>query len=95
MRFLLTTAMAVRASKPYILRIACDDVDGRLRKNDLVLVSQKSTGTAMIEIVRYRGRIVLARQDGSGEWKAIDTGRRITAKTKVVGRCLGIVWATL
>ncbi len=87
-------AMATRATQPYVLRIA-NDVEGRLRKHDLVLVSQESVDSATITVVQHRGRIVLARRDGNGEWKSLETGRRISAKARVVGRCLGIVWATL
>jgi len=88
-------SMAARASQPYVLRIASDDVDGRLQKYDLVLVSQESTDSATIEVVQHRGRIILARRDENGEWKSLETGRRISTKARVVGRCLGIVWATL
>ena len=88
-------AMSARASQPYILRFTGEDRDGRLRKHDLVLVSQESTEAATIAVVQNRGRIVLARRQGKGEWKAIDTDRRLSAKVSIVGRCLGIVWATL
>jgi transcriptional regulator with XRE-family HTH domain len=88
-------AIAGRASQPYILRISNNDVDGRLRKNDLVLVSQKSTESTTIELLQHRGRIVLARRESNGGWKVIDTGRAVSAKAKTVGYCLGIVWAKL
>ena len=88
-------AMAARASRPYVLRVARDDVAGRLRKHDLILVSQEPDDSATLAVVQHRGRCLLAQRAGKGERKAIDTGRRVAANATVVGRCLGIVWASL
>ncbi len=90
-----SAAASARATCPYVLRLASNDVDGRLRKRDLVLVSQDTTGSFEIAVVKHRGRLALARRDANAEWKLLTTGQTLPEKIRPVGKCLGIVWAPL
>ena len=86
---------SARATCPYVLRFASNDVDGRLRQRDLILVSQDTTGSFEIAVVKHRGRLALARRDANAKWKLITTGQPLPEKVQPVGQCLGIVWAPL
>lgn len=88
-------AAAGRASSPYILRLASHDNAGRLKLGDLILISQSATGVSEIVILKHRNQLLLARKDKKNDWLTLSSGKHLSAKTDIVGQCLGIVWAGL
>lgn len=88
-------AAAGRARSPYILRLASDDYASRLKVGDLILISQSVTGESEIAAIKHNNRLLLARKDKKNDWLALSNGKRLSAKTEIVGQCLGIVWANL
>ncbi len=86
---------ADRAKDPYLLRFAGKDHAGELKQNDLILISQKVSRKAKIQVVRQRQALVLARKTAQGTWQHIDDGQSPDRKVEVVGSCVGIVWRQL
>jgi transcriptional regulator with XRE-family HTH domain len=86
---------ADRAQDPYLLRFAGKDPDGSLKRNDLILISQRVNRKAKIQVVRQRKDLVLARRTAQGTWQRVDDGQSLDAKAEAVGICLGIVWRQL
>ncbi len=86
--------MLVQAQSPYALRFGHNDVKGRLRKNDLVLISQSESPDAEIFVVRSKSKLFLARR-GKGAWVRVANGSRLPSNCPVVGHCLGIIWGSL
>jgi transcriptional regulator with XRE-family HTH domain len=82
------------ALQPYILRYGNLDVDGRLRKGDLVLVSQSPNESAPIAVVREARKCFLARHKGQ-DWVRLANGKSLSADSVVVGHCLGVLWSAL
>jgi transcriptional regulator with XRE-family HTH domain len=87
-------AAAERAKLPFVLRLGVDIPSGRLRKNDLVLCCQELRKDAAIQIVRTKGKAVLAQRDGKDRFKTCPAGNCISGG-EPVGYCIGIVWAPL
>ena len=56
-------AKALSAQQPYVLRLGADDRRSRLRKNDLILISQAHDADAEIQVLKLRGNLFLARRD--------------------------------
>lgn len=84
-------AKAAKAQQPYIVRFAGQDPLGRLRKGDLLLISQVVASTAELQILRQHTQLILARCKNTG-WQPL-TGEKILAgPLSQVGWCLGIVW---
>ena len=50
------------AKYPYVLQFGHNDVQGRLRKGDLILISQERKKDAQIHVVRYRNKLFLAQE---------------------------------
>jgi len=101
-------AQAANALYPYVLRIDFDDVSGRLRRGDLVLVLQDTDRETEVMLVQLRGEVRLARRamccretadsvrdgiQGDG-WIAMDSAKMIEPE-RVVGCVVGIVQALL
>jgi transcriptional regulator with XRE-family HTH domain len=85
------------AKFPYALRFGHDDVRGRLRKNDLVLISQSPSPDAEIRIVESKKnkQRFLARSMEEA-WERVATGTKLPRnKWTEVGHCVGILWASL
>ena len=80
---------------PYILRFGADDHLNRLKRGDLILISQSSSDNAEIHVVECRRQLVLARRKSNGTWERLAKGERLPADTPVVGYCVGIVWSDL
>ena len=80
---------------PYILRFGADDSRNRLKRNDLVLISQSLSDDAEIHVVECRRQFVLARQKTDGSWERLAKGETLPASTSVAGYCVGIVWSDL
>ena len=88
-------AAAGRARQPYVLRLDADDRDGRLRAGDLVLISQGPSEKAELGVIRFQGRLVLARRAKSAGWHDLATGEILDGKVEMIGCCRAIVWALL
>lgn len=83
------------AKSPFILQFGHDDVKGRLRKGDLILISQALNDDAEIQVVGYRKKLFLARASGDGTWNRVAGDSELPANCPVKGHCVGIVWAAL
>lgn len=86
---------AKQASHAYILRLHHDDFTGRLRKGDLVLISQGNLEFGEIQVIQTRGLPVLARRGKGGAIIPLKNGKAIAAGATVLGTCVCIVWAAL
>jgi hypothetical protein len=86
-----TLAMAV---DPYVLRFLQNDVERRLHKNDLVLVSQTPDEIASIVVVRAGKKCFLARRKGR-DWVRLANGDVLDGDLPVVGHCIGVLWSSL
>jgi hypothetical protein len=65
---------------------------------DLILVSQEATETGDMAIARHRNRLIIVRKEpkeANDRWLALSSGKRLTGKPEIVGKCIGIVWAGL
>jgi len=88
-------AQAWAASEPYIVRFGKNDTEGRLRQNDLVLVSQAVNQKAEIQVVRQRKQCFLARRTPDGTLRRLANGQSFGPPAEAVGHCVGIVWGVL
>jgi len=87
---------AVRESEhPYVYRVSDDDSTGRLKQGGLVLVCQGETsGTSSgLFVLEVGHQPTLAWRTDNGRWKSAVRGRTVSAKSKITGHCLGIIWA--
>ena len=82
------------AENPYVLRYRENDVEGRLHKNDLVLVSQSTNASAEISVVLVGKKCCLARRQGRG-WGRVANRQRLGTDCVLVGHCLGVLWSAL
>ncbi len=82
-------------SHPYLLRFGNDDVEGRLRRNDLILISQSFAEDAEIHVVRFRRKLRLARRHPQEGWSRVANGAQLPADCPSVGHAVGIVWGAL
>jgi transcriptional regulator with XRE-family HTH domain len=87
------------ADRPYVLRLGVDDRAGRLRRGDLVLISQAADDEAEIQVLKTSGKsgkMFLARRDAEGGWQRLSRiDDQIVGEPLVVGHCLGVVWSKL
>lgn len=88
-------AKALLATQPYVLRFGASDHQGRLRKNDLLLVSQAVAELAEISVVRAHNRRFLARRGERGTWIRLAKGEALPGNAVPVGHCVGIIWGFL
>lgn len=86
-------AKASMATDPYVLRFGRNDVEGRLRKDDLLLITQTPDVKTEIAVVKSGRKLHLARHE-AGQWEKV-AGGTLQGTDTVLGRCLGIVWASL
>ncbi len=89
----IATPKLAAALQPYVLRFRNSDVNGRLHKNDLVLISQSPNESAQIVVVRQGRKCFLARRKDRN-WVRLANGKSLTARS-VVGHCLGVLWSAL
>ena len=89
------SAKLILSKLPYVLRFGRDDVRGRLRKGDLILISQAADVDAEISVVRYRKKLFLARRGETGNWIRVGNGNELPAECPVSGHCVGVVWSPL
>jgi transcriptional regulator with XRE-family HTH domain len=88
------SAKAAHAERPYVLRWQRPDVEGRLHKGDLVLVSQAASQTAELHVLSMRKGCCLARLTNR-KWIRAHDGELLRGEPVIVGHCVGIVWAAL
>ncbi len=91
----LAVAKLSSLSYPYLLRFGNEDVEGRLRKYDLILISQSFAEEAPIHVVRYRKKLSLARRQLQEGWSRVANGAPLPADSPSVGHAVGIVWGSL
>jgi len=85
----------ITADLPYVLRFGAHDRVGRLRKDDLVLISQASSQDAEIHVLQSNKTLFLARRNRASGWEPLVRGKRMLAPLIVRGHCVGIVWGSL
>jgi hypothetical protein len=90
----IAAVKAARAVQPYVLQIGHDDPMHRLRKGDLVLISQAAVENPQLSIVRCAKKIQLARKKGA-KWLRAETGKPLRGKCEVTGHCVGVIWSAL
>jgi len=88
-------ARARTATEPYVLHFLGHDHAGRLRKRDLVLISQTVNELAEIHVIRIRRGLELARKTPTGQWERVAEPGPIHGKVDVAGHGLGIIWGSL
>jgi plasmid maintenance system antidote protein VapI len=88
-------AQVALAKDPYILRFNNNDMERRLRRGDLILVSQTVNLGAEISIVRRGAKAYLARAQPDGTWRRVGDGTVLPTDCLVIGHCLAIIWAPL
>jgi transcriptional regulator with XRE-family HTH domain len=80
---------------PYVLRYGAKDCRDRLKKGDLILVSQQINLDAAIQVVKFKGKMHLARPCGEDQWERVADGQTLSAPTEAAGHCLGVIWSLL
>ena len=83
------------ATDPYVLRFGRDDHAGRLKRDDLLLISQSMGDSAEFHVVRIRRGLYLARRIKAGVWQRVADKTVIRNDLEIVGHVMGIVWAAL
>lgn len=86
---------AALATDPYVLQWRHSDKKGRLKKDDLILISQTPNPDAEIQIVNYRNKIQLVRIHPDGKWRRVVNGTKFSADCPATGHCIGIIWSAL
>ena len=82
------------AINPYVLRFGRNDIQGRLKKGDLLLISQASDDKAGISVVRHKGKSYLARRNSDGTWTRVAEDKPLPEDSQVTGHCVAIIWST-
>jgi transcriptional regulator with XRE-family HTH domain len=82
------------AVQPYVLRFGQNDVENRLHKHDLILVSQTRDEKAPIVVALSGRKCFLARRKAH-RWVRLANGVALGSDVRVVGHCLGILWSAL
>ena len=79
----------------YVYRVGDDDSSGRLKQGDLVLICQgdPENSPSKLVLLELGDRPTLAWSTDDGRWKSTRTGRAVSAESKIIGHCLGIIWA--
>ena len=88
-------AKLVLARHPYVLRFGRTDIQGRLMKGDLILISQQPDEDAQIHVVRHRKKSYLARAAKGGTWIRVADGTELPSSCPATGHCVGVVWSSL
>lgn len=90
----VAAARAQRATQPYVLRSPIEDKLGRVKRNDLLLIDQRSSEDTTLVVVLDAQELHLARRTERG-FQSVESGRAMRATVTPVGVCLGIVWGSL
>jgi len=89
------TAKLGLSKNPYVLRFGHDDQQGRIKKGDLILISQTTDNKTGICVVRHRGKSFLARRNNDGTWTRVADGSILPKESQVTGHCVAILWSNL
>ncbi len=84
----------IGAVHPYVLRFRRNDIEGRLHRNDLVLISQSPKESAQIVVVRTGKKCFLCRRKGR-RWVRVAERQVLLGAFDVVGHCVGVLWSAL
>jgi hypothetical protein len=84
----------IAADRPYVLRFLNADVEKRLHRNDLVLISQIPNEDAEIVVVKEKTKCFLARRKNR-KWFRVANGQLLASESVAVGHCVGILWSAL
>ncbi len=84
-----------RAKWPYVLKLGSADTRGRLRRGDLVLVSQSVCPETEIHVVKSRIKLYLARRHRKGHWERVAISEHLAEDSSVAGYCVAIIWSAL
>ena len=82
---------------PYIVRLGNGDRQGRLKRGDLILVSQTESPQAEVQVINWRRKVMIARRSRSG-WEVLSRRYDVVldeAEAEAVGHCVALVWAGL
>ena len=85
-------AKLVLAKHPYVLRFGRNDVQGRLTKGDLILISQQPDEDAQIQVVRYRKKSYLARAGKGGTWIRVADGTELPRSCCIDWHAIPVCW---
>ena len=91
----VAAAKSALSERPYVLRFNGSDIQGRLQKSDLVLISQAGDTEAEIQVVRHRNKLYLARGRETANWIRVANGNELPPESPVAGHAVGIVWSAL
>ena len=83
------------ASRPYVLEFQSKDREGRLRKGDMILMSQQPNDRAAIQVVRHGKKSFLVRQTDDGHWSRVADDTILPEDSERIGHCVGIIWSSL
>jgi transcriptional regulator with XRE-family HTH domain len=84
----------ISAVHPYVLRFRNNDLERRLHKNDLVLISQSPKESAQIVVIKAQKKCLLCRRNGQS-WVRVANKKVLTGACDVVGHCVGVLWSAL
>jgi transcriptional regulator with XRE-family HTH domain len=89
-------AKLVRAVQPYVLRFGHNDIhQKRLKKKDLILISQGAPKKAEIAVVKSDKKAFLARRQDDGTWQRVANGATLPKTSVPIGYCVGVIWSSL
>lgn len=88
-------AVAGRCSQPYVLRVEHGERGGRLKRDDVVLISQTPNANSQYQIVVHRRLPRLVHLGRDRRLRLLEGGDPVPEATRRVGCCRGIVWASL
>jgi transcriptional regulator with XRE-family HTH domain len=84
------------AIMPYALRLADNDLSGRLKKGDIILISQSDGGAHDLAVLRKADALVLAwRKRGPKRYVSLQTGKPLAGDPEILGNGTAILWAPL
>lgn len=96
--FELTGPAAVAAkhcARPYVLRVEHNEKGGRLRRGNLVLVSQMPDANSRYQLVVHRRQPRLARLGADHRLRLLEGGDPLPDSVRRAGHGRGLVWAVL
>jgi hypothetical protein len=85
--------LANREKHPYVLEFGHTSPERRVRRGDLLLMSQRSNSEALIVVVKQGTKLVLAERNELGQWMRLANGEPLASEPASVGFCCGMVWA--
>jgi transcriptional regulator with XRE-family HTH domain len=89
----IVAAKAALAKQPYVLEFGNNDPEGRIRKGDLILISQVPKYDADLSVIRHRRKSFLVRPMHNGCWKRVATEDIFPPDTPVTGHVVAIIWS--